>query len=267
MIPNQILCLALFLQTPLASPQVELGSYLGQPAFELDDIVRGPVDVYQPQPGDIFLATDQAKWAILGHFLCGGAGVHHSGIVFQRPDGRMGLVEAGPFNKTMIEVMDPFEHMNGHIAKNDRVWIRRRAVPLTPEQSARLTRFICGQEGKPFATLRMLAQVTPIRTRGILRTPFLGKPHGGTRSRYFCSELVTESCVASGLMDGETARPSATLPRDLFFGHSTNPWLDRHLNMNDAWFPPARWLPGVPVPYAPPEQIARSNPSPASETR
>ena len=29
-------------------------------------------------------------------------------------------------------------------------------------------------------------------------------------------------------------------PRDLFFGRSRNPYIDRHLDMS-AWAPPARW--------------------------
>src|SRR5690242_7792223 len=91
----------------LVAAEPARSSYLCQPAYAHDRVSRGPVAPYVPQPGDIFLATDQALWARLGHFCCGGRGLHHSGIVFQRPDGRMGLIEAGPFNKTLIEAMDP----------------------------------------------------------------------------------------------------------------------------------------------------------------
>jgi hypothetical protein len=215
------------------------GSYLFRPAFCLDDELRGPAAPYVAQPGDIFLATDQARWARAGHWLAGGAGVHHSGIIFLRSDGRMGLIEAGPFNSIQVEVMDPVEHMTAHVRAGDKVWVRRRSVPLTPEQSARLTAFVERQDGKPFAVGRLLAQVTPFRSRGPVRTCFVGKPHG-ERDKYFCSELVTEACVAAGLMDGATARPSATYPRDLFFGRSHNLYLDRHLCM-DEWEAPARW--------------------------
>ncbi len=227
-----------------ASPGVagDAGSpagYLAAPAFKLDDGPAIPVSAYIPQPGDLFLATDQALWARVGHWLAGGAGVHHSGIVFQRSDGHMALIEAGPFNSIRIEVMDPVEHMRAHIYAGDKVWVRRRCVPLTAEQSQRLTCFLERQEGKPFAVARMLAQVTPIRTRGPARTWFIGGPKGD-RSRYFCSELVTEACVAAGLMDPATARPSAMYPRDLFFGRSINCYIDRHLGMEE-WEPPARW--------------------------
>jgi hypothetical protein len=215
------------------------GSYLYRPAFCLDDVLRLPAVCYVPQPGDIFLATDQARWARAGHWVAGGAGVHHSGIVFRRSDGRLGLIESGPFNSITVEVMDPIEHMKEHVRAGDKVWLRRRRVPLTAEQSACLTAFVERQEGKPFAVLRLIGQVTPFRSRGPLRTWFVGKPHGD-RDNYFCSELVTEACVAAGLMDGCTARPAATYPRDLFFGRSFNWYLNKHLNL-DEWEPPARW--------------------------
>jgi hypothetical protein len=215
-------------------------SYLYRPAFNLDDDARAPAQPYVPQPGDIFLATDQALWARAGHWLAGGAGVHHSGIVFRRSDGRMGLVEAGPFNSVTVEIMDPIEHIKDHVRAGDKVWIRSRRVPLTAEQSAQLTAFVERQEGKPFAVARLLGQMTPFRSRGPLRTWFVGKPHG-ERDEYFCSELVVESCVAAGLMDAATARPAATYPRDLFFGRSFNLYLDKHLCLEE-WEPPARWV-------------------------
>jgi hypothetical protein len=74
------------------------------------------------------------------------------------------------------------------------------------------------------------------------RTCWLCKPHGDRR-RYFCSELVMDACVGAGLVDNNRARPAATYPRDLFFGRSTNPFLDATLEINDSWLPAARWHP------------------------
>jgi hypothetical protein len=235
------LIISLLCATPPAVTDVPppQGSYLYRPAFTLDDDLRCPAEPYVPQPGDIFLATDQARWARAGHWIAGGAGVHHSGIMFRRSDGRVGLIEAGPFNSVVVEVMGPVEHMSAHVRAGDKVWVRRRRVPLTAEESARLTAFAERQEGKPFAVLRLLGQVTPLRSRGPLRTWFVGGPHGD-RDRFFCSELVVELCVAAGLMDCATARPAATYPRDLFFGRSFNLYLDKHLCLDD-WCPPARW--------------------------
>src|SRR5207248_2542138 len=88
---------------------------------------------------------------------------------------------------------------------------------------------------------------TPFRSRGPVRTYFMGKPKGGDRKSYFCSELVCEACVAAGLLDPQRTRPSATYPRDLFFGRSYNPFIDKHLDVNECWRPPARWLPAEEV--------------------
>ena len=175
-------------------------SSVGSPAFCLDDVVCGPLESYVPQPGDIFLATDESFWLRLGHAAVGGAGVHHSGFIFARPDGSLGLIEAGPFNELVTRVLDPYQHMYNHVSRGTRVWVRRRRVPLTPEQSARLTAFAGVQEGKPFALARGLSFMTPFSRRGVLRTPFVGRVHGD-RPRFFCSELVVESFVAAGLMD------------------------------------------------------------------
>jgi hypothetical protein len=221
-------------------------SSLCQPAYCRDHVLRGPIEPYIPQPGDIVLATDQRLWYRLGHRLAGANGVHHSGLIIARPDGSLGMIEAGPFNSLTVEVMDPLDHMFRHVAAGDRVWVRRRRFPLTPDQSSRLTAFACAQEGKPFAVVRWLVQLTPLRTRGPLRTWFVGRPHGD-RPRWFCSELVVECCVAAGIMDAATARPPATYPRDLFFSRSNNPYLDRHLDLEPGWCPPARWLPGQPA--------------------
>jgi hypothetical protein len=226
----------------IAASDPQPASCLYQPASCLDHVLRGPAEPYVPQPGDLFFATDRSLLIRVGHTIVGGAGVHHSGIIFARPDGTLGLIEAGPFNELTTRVLDPYQHTSNHVAAGDRVWVRRRRMPLTPDQSARLTAFASAQEGKPFALARGLSFATPLSRRGLLRTPFVGRPRGD-RPRYFCSELVVESLVTAGLMDGATARPSATLPRDLFFGHSDNRYIDRHLNMEPGWYPPARWFP------------------------
>ncbi len=235
-----ILVPALFAQAPVT------GSYICQPAYARDWELRGPIETYVPQPGDIFLATDQRLWFRWGHLIAGANGLHHSGLVIAMPDGGLGLIEAGPFNKTEVEVMNPNHHMSNHAAVGDRVWIRRRKVPLTPDQSARLTAFALGQNGKPFALARWFGQITPLRTRGPIKTWFVGQPKGD-RSHWFCSELVTECCVAGGIMTWATARPSATYPSDLFWGSSYNLYLNGHLGeLEQGWHPPARWLPSLP---------------------
>ena len=225
------------------------GSYLCQPAYARDWELRGPVEPYVPQAGDIFLATDQRLWFRWGHLIAGANGVHHSGIVLAQPDGELQLMEAGPFDKVQVEMMDPYEHMSQHAAAGDRVWVRRRKVPLSPEESARLTAFACAQNGKPFAPG---AVVRPVDAAACPRSnkDLVRRRARGDRPRWFCSELVTECCVAAGIMNRATARPTATYPSDLFWGHSYNLYLNSHLDdLERGWNPPARWLP------APPQQI------------
>jgi hypothetical protein len=215
---------------------------LYQPAFCIDDVLREPPVPYGPQPGDIFLATDESLGARLGHRLAFTGPPQHSGIVFAQPDGTLALLEAGPHNTLRIRTKSLPPHLPTYssIAK---VYIRQRCVPLTSEQSARLTCFALAQDGKPFALVRLGGQLTPLRCRGLLRTYFIGKPHGDRRS-YFCSELVMEACVAAGLLDPARTRPAATYPRDIFFGNSLNPFLHKNLDINSQWRAPARWMDG-----------------------
>lgn len=216
------------------------GSYLWQPSYELDQVLRAPPRPYVPQPGDIILSTDTSTFWLVMHNLAGTSHPTHSMIVFARPDGTMGILEGGPHDTLKCRDLDALPHLLSY-EKEGRVWVRRRAQPLTAEQSARLTEFALAANGRDFALRRLAVQLTPLRTRGPIRTAFVGHPQGLNRSSYFCSELVTEACVYAGLLDPATARPSATYPRDLFLDRSVNPYLNKHLKLAPAWDPPARW--------------------------
>ena len=173
-------------------------------------------------------------------------------------------------------MLEPLPHLFSYEG-DGRVWVRRRAVPLTPEQSARLTEFALAADGRQFSVGKLALQLTPFRARGPVRTAFVGKPRGLDKSAYFCSELIVEACAYAGLIDPCTARPSATYPRDLFMDHSLNPFLNRNFKLAPCWDPPARWtsygcaaslepgLPGTPAsrisPAAHPEY-----PSPAARS-
>ena len=216
-------------------------SYLYQPAYAEDQLIRGPARPYVPQPGDIAMSADGSKFWKVMHNLAGTSHPTHSMIVFAMPDGRSAILEAGPHDTVRCRLLETIPHLTSYEAEG-RVWIRRRACPLTPEQSARLTEFCLTLNGRDFSLRRLAIQLTPLRCRGPIRTAVMGKPHGPDRVAYYCSELVCEACVYAGIMDAETTRPSATYPRDLFFGSSWNPYLHRHLKaMNGPWDPPARW--------------------------
>lgn len=250
--PIVFLLLASIPPGPLPLEPLPLASYLYQPTFDLDHILRGPAHPYLPQPGDIYLSTED-DWfmARLGHKVVGSGAPHHSGIIFALPDGRLALLEGGPQNTLFIRILDLMPQLTMY-ASYERVWIRQRCVPLTEEQSRRLTAFALAVADKPFEVVRMVMEAGPFRAKGPIRTALFGRPKAACfdpdhpepslKRSYFCSELVTEALVAACLFDPKTSRPSSTYPRELFFGSSTIPYLNKHLDLSE-WFPPARWTP------------------------
>jgi hypothetical protein len=215
-------------------------SYLYEPSFHWDMKLRGEARAYVPQPGDVMVYTDDNIFWAITHDLAGAFEPHGSGIVVRRPDGSLGILEAGPNDTMYVRVLDELPHLCEYESRGP-VWIRKRKTPLTPEESARLTEWAERQEGKRFALIRLGGQLTLLRSRGPIRTYFVGGPHGD-RDSYFCSELVTESAVYAGLIDRKTARPAATYPHDLFHDWSFNPYINSHLPLAEGWEPPARWV-------------------------
>lgn len=239
MLPVLLSCLCIGAEPiPTGVPAIP-PSYLYQPAFCIDYVLREPAEAYVPQPGDIMLRLDNSKFWRVTHYMALAFDPNGSAIIFARPDGSLAVLEAGPKDTLWVRTLDMLPHLADY-ASEGRVWIRRRKVPLTPEQSRCLTEFAMAQDGKKFALIRLGGQLTPLRSRGPLRTYFLGKPNP-ERSTYFCSELVTTACAVSGLLDWDRTRPSATYPHDLFFGKSWNPYINSHLDINEFWYPPARW--------------------------
>jgi hypothetical protein len=212
---------------------------LYQAAYALDKELRGPAEPYTPQPGDIMFSTDwNPVWKVLFN-LAGTGHPHHSAIVVARADGQIAVLEAGPYDGFTVELLEPLPHFRIYEARGA-VWIRRRKTPLTAEQCAQLTEWAEAQNKRRFAAGRLAGQMTLFRSRGPLRTRWVGGPHGH-RSAYFCCELLMESLVAAGLVDPVHTRPAATYPRDVFFDESLNPWINEHTNLSADWYPPARW--------------------------
>ena len=139
--------------------------FLYEPAFKLDYELSGPVRPYQPQPADMFMSTDKMAIIQWGHKVCGANAPHHSGIIIRKPDGQYCTLEAGPHNCLTVKVLDLTFSLSSYQAKGNSVWIRRRSVPLTPDQADKLAAFAMAQDGKRFALGRMLAQLTPLRSR------------------------------------------------------------------------------------------------------
>lgn len=236
-----LLCLASLIlgQAALRAQECAIESFLYEPSYCLDSVKRGKARAYLPQPGDIMLATDKNFFWKVTHDLALAFEPHNSAIVVARRDGSLAIFEAGPNDTMRIRRLDMLPHLKEYADKGP-VWIRKKRVPLTPEELACLTDFAERQDGKIFALQRLGVQLTPFRDRGPLRTRFMGKPHGD-RISYYCSELVLEACVAAGIVDAVTTRPSATYPHDLFFDKSFNPYINRHRPLECGWDAPAAW--------------------------
>ncbi len=228
-----LLSTTLFAQ-PIEPPRL---GYLDQPAYVCDKLRRGPSKPYEPQPGDILLYSDaNLAWRTL-YALAGTGAPGHSGLVVRMPDGELGVLEAG-YNDTLWNRITPIQRRlaeyKGHI------WVRQRHCPLTAEQSELLTYFACACDGSRYSAIRLLGQLTIFRSRGPLRTYFMGRPHG-LRNKYICSEAVLEALVFAGLLDEESTRPAATYPMDMFYDRSRNLYLNKHFRLAPDWEPPALW--------------------------
>lgn len=233
---RRLYCLLLAAASIAAAPYGDVW----QSAYCLDYELRGPTLDYQPQAGDIVLYSYEGSilWGV-GYKVALSGGPDHSGIVVCMPDGTFGILEAGPDDSLMVQVMSLSERLRFHACNRGRTWVRRRKCPLTDEQSCRLTQFAISERGKNFSLLRLGAQITPMRSRGPLQTSILGRPQGPHYS-YICSEIVIEAAVYAGLINPETSRPRATYPEDIFFDRSRNRYLDQHFNLSCTWEPPAR---------------------------
>jgi hypothetical protein len=211
--------------------------FLNQPAYSIDKCPRLPLIPYCPQPGDIVLYSDaNIFWAVL--YAIGGTGAPgHSGLVVRRSSGELAVLEAGYNDRPWIRLVALDERLRTY---KGTCWVRRRKTPIGDEQSRILTEFAEAIDGRRYSLVRLLGQLTPFRSRGPIRTCFMGKPKG-IRDRYICSEAVLEGLVLAGLLDGKTTRPSATYPKDLFFDSSPNPFINKHLKLCCEWEIPALW--------------------------
>jgi hypothetical protein len=187
---------------------------------------------YHPQPGDlVFFDEHSLIWRVL-YAVAGSQPPDHCGVMVARPDGRMALLEAGPFPNRWVrleEVPHRLQSFRGSI------WVRRLKRALSQEQSTRLTEFAVGQEGKRYAVWRMTLQATPFQTRRLL------KPFAQTflnRRRWLCSELVAAAGTILGLIDPTVLRANAVYPRDIVD--------DLRYDLGQCWHEAALWRKGLP---------------------
>ena len=179
---------------------------------------------YYPQPGDILLfQPDPVIGRVMNHLiLCGK--VSHAGVIVARPDGTAALLET-PVLGACVQMNDPAARVREH---KGAVWVRRRCMPLTPEQSAALTAFACAQLGKPydFAKLILMPFLRPLQVVPKVCTG----PHALDANRWFCSSLVVAALASAHVIDPARARPCCTSPSDLM--------QDCLLDLSDGWEKP-----------------------------
>jgi hypothetical protein len=106
-------------------------SYLYEPAYCLDHVFRGKPRPYLPQPGDLMLYTEEKTFWTVTHALALAFKPHGSGVVIARPDGSLGILEAGPNDSLVVGILDLLPHLQEY-ADQGPVWIRKRRTPLTP---------------------------------------------------------------------------------------------------------------------------------------
>jgi hypothetical protein len=208
----------------------------GQPAGWLLPACAGWEDLlaareaYVPQPGDIILYSSDHLRSRFLYALAHTGQPYHAGVVVYLPDGRPAVLEAGPYDYVHVYVMDLLPRLRTHEGP---VWVRRRCVPLTPEQSARLTAFALEQTGKRFALFRVILEATPLRAHGHVHSRLFGSARID-RHRWFCSELVIAALAVAGVVDPRAIMPNTVYPRDLFRDHP--------FDLKPCWEPPRRWV-------------------------
>ena len=211
--------------------------YLYEPAYAIDDVLRGKPQLYKPQAGDfVFFYEDNDFWHVMYKVAFTGP-PYHVAVVVLMPNGEYRLLESGPndtFHVRLCPMGCRLQRWHGS------VYIRRRVQPLTAHESNQLTEYAIRQNGKRYAIVRLGAQITPLRSRGPLRSFFLGHSCPDSSS-FLCAECVIEASIYAGLFKKEDCRPCATYPEDMFYDHSRNLFLNKHFKLAPNWDPPQRW--------------------------
>jgi hypothetical protein len=190
---------------------------------------------YQPQPGDVIL-SDELSMVEHGLYRLVGTGPPcHCMMVMAREDGSLALLDLnGPtVRRAWVTVFEIRQRMCSY---KGIILVRRLRQPLSAEQSCALTRFARAQEGKHFATGRVLLQGTLFNARAGLRREWFGHTYED-RHRWFCSELVVAACSAAGILDPQQYPANAIYPRDLAFDEGG-------IDISCQYEPAMLWKPG-----------------------
>jgi hypothetical protein len=186
---------------------------------------------YHPRSGDIVLFDDHSPLTARIYNMFGTAGPLHAGIVFQKPDGKMAILEAGTNAVMKVFVFDLDTRLHGF---DGTILVRQLRKPLNDEQTTRLADFALAQEGKPYSIGRVVLHMMPLRPRTSYLTPIFGRTVLD-RERWICSELVVASAVTAGVLNGDDYPANAMVPRDLAY--------DERFDLGNYYERPALWYP------------------------
>ncbi len=182
---------------------------------------------YAPQAGDLILFRNKNVVMNLLGALSFSSRTTHAAIVVARPNGQLALLET-PVVAASVKFNDIRHRMESY---SGQLWIRSPHVPLTAEQSAKLTAFAAAQEGKSYDVLGFLA--LPIS----LPVPLFNRQNGleddHKASRWFCSSLAVSACAVTGLIDANAVWPRGACADDLRD--------DLILDLSAGWRPAQPW--------------------------
>jgi hypothetical protein len=220
---------ALALGLLLTGSRQETTGYLTARIKGPDGKVHKETRPYHPREGDLIFYDDHSVvWTVL--FAWAGSGPPlHMGIVIRRPDGSLGVLEAGPNDTVKVYIIDVGKRLKEF---DGTISIRRCKTALTREKSAALTKFAMAQEGKPYAVLRLLLQGTSFRSRGPVRELFLANTYLD-RWSWICSELAVAAGSVAGLIDPRAVPSNVVYPLDVVDDHRYD--LSRHFHGAELW--------------------------------
>jgi hypothetical protein len=224
-----ILSVALALGLLLTGPPEGSAGYLTAKVKGSDGKVHKQTRPYAPREGDLIFYDDHSLvWTVL--FAWAGSGPPlHMGIVIRRPDGSLGVLEAGPNDTVKVDIIEVRKRLKEF---EGTITIRRCKTKLTKEKSAALTKFAMAQDGKPYAVLRLLLQGTSFRSRGPIRELFLANTYLD-RWSWICSELAVAAGSVAGLIDPNAVPSNVVYPLDVLDDHRYD--LSRHFHGAEVW--------------------------------
>jgi hypothetical protein len=181
---------------------------------------------YIPHEGDLLLVDSVEPIYTLTFPLARTWHPFHSILIVRRTTGDLSCFENGGDYHPYAALRPPAERLPDWMKKwywRPRIFVRRIKQPPTVEESRELTAFVETQAYKPF-----------VRNRTFLLFFIPGRPLPPTspaKQRWFCSEMLAEAMVASGLRTAaQIPRPETITPHDLL--------VDCRLVLSDRWEAP-----------------------------